>query len=156
MEAKLDHIDRKIVALLRDNARRSISQIASSVGRSRAVIYDRIAKLEKLDVIRGFTVIETGKQSSFSPLSAYFLIKLAHGRTCAMVAQAIEGIGEITKSQSITGEVDMILFTELESMERMANLRQQLENIPGVQDVTTLHILMNHFDRTHSPLVEPR
>ena len=70
-----------------------------------------------------------------------------------MVAQAIEGIGEITKSQSITGEVDMILFTEPESMERMAHLRQQLENIPGVQDVITLHILMNHFDRTHSQQV---
>ncbi|MFW6320288.1 MAG: AsnC family transcriptional regulator [Halohasta sp.] len=52
----LDEIDRTIIRLLLENARRPYSEIAEHVDLSAPAVADRIARLEDLGVIEGFTL----------------------------------------------------------------------------------------------------
>ncbi|AIF70122.1 AsnC family transcriptional regulator [Palaeococcus pacificus DY20341] len=53
---KLDDIDLKLIYLLRDNSRLSISELAELLGISRPTVKSRIEKLEKERIIRGYTI----------------------------------------------------------------------------------------------------
>lgn len=57
MVADLDEVDLKIVRLLLHDGRTPASQIADEVCLSRPAVADRIAKLERLGVIRGTTCV---------------------------------------------------------------------------------------------------
>ena len=52
----LDEIDRKLVALLQDNARTSTVALAKSVGLSRSTVQERLHRLETAGVIAQYTV----------------------------------------------------------------------------------------------------
>lgn len=53
---ELDNTDREILQLLLEGARQSYRDIGDQVGLSPPTISDRIARLEELGIIRGFTV----------------------------------------------------------------------------------------------------
>ena len=55
-EATLDATDHEILALLREDARRTLSDIASRVTLSTAAVKRRIDRLQELGVILGYTV----------------------------------------------------------------------------------------------------
>ncbi|MWG33744.1 Lrp/AsnC family transcriptional regulator [Halomarina oriensis] len=54
--AQFDDIDRRILAFLMEDARRSFREIADEVDRSAPTVSNRVERLEELGVIRRFTV----------------------------------------------------------------------------------------------------
>ena len=53
----LDELDNKILAVIKDNARLSYSEIGEKVGVSRVCVKNRMASLEQKGVIRGYQTI---------------------------------------------------------------------------------------------------
>jgi len=53
----MDALNRRLITLLRHNARRSISDLASELGVSRATVRARAENLERNGSIIGYTVI---------------------------------------------------------------------------------------------------
>src|SRR2546423_4549545 len=53
----LDHIDRRIIALLREDARRSFQDIGGHVALSAPAVKRRVDRLRREGVIRGFTTL---------------------------------------------------------------------------------------------------
>lgn len=146
-EVQVDEVDRQLLALLASNARVSVTELAARVKRSRTSIYERIDRLEKTGLIAGYTVIRGDALPSRPPLRAYMMLKLT-GPVCARVAPVLELIPEVRRSQSISGQIDMILYVEAASMDDMCAVRERIEKIHGVNEVTTLPILTDRFDRT--------
>src|SRR3954454_7721989 len=56
-ECKMDETDYKLIALLRRDARTSVADLAKALGVSRGTITNRIRKLERDMVIRGYTAV---------------------------------------------------------------------------------------------------
>ena len=56
MPAPVDEIDRKIVDLLRQDARLTNAALGAQVGLSAPSVFERIRKLEKRGVLKGYTV----------------------------------------------------------------------------------------------------
>ncbi len=50
-------VDRRLVALLAEDGRRSINELASATGISRANAYRRLDRLRREGVLRGFTAV---------------------------------------------------------------------------------------------------
>ncbi len=142
-DVKMDEIDRQIITLLSSNARMTVTEIATRVRRSRSSVYERMARLERSGQIGGYTTVRGGAPS----LRAYMLLRLA-GPVCARVAPEIELIPEVLRSQSVSGDIDMILYVETESMESLADVRERIEAVEGVNSVTTMPILVDRFDRS--------
>jgi len=146
LTVKLDHIDHQILGYLESNARESVSNIAVWVGLSRSSTHERIARLKETGVIKSFT-IKRGDMERKAGISAYLLLYL-QGPICAKIAKELIKIPEIRRSQSIGGEIDMILMVEAIDIETLNRVRNQVENIRGVVKVTTGIILMDRFDRS--------
>ncbi len=53
---RIDELDLKLIYLLMDNSRLSISELAERLGVSRPTVKSRLEKLEKEGVIRGYTI----------------------------------------------------------------------------------------------------
>ncbi len=57
MRYNLDELDRKIINLLQENARMKNSEIAQKLGKPTSTIYERVKKLEKAGVIKGYRAV---------------------------------------------------------------------------------------------------
>ena len=57
MQTGLDEKDREIIRLLRQDARRSYSEMGALVGLSRTAVKNRIAALERAGTIRGYRAV---------------------------------------------------------------------------------------------------
>ena len=58
----MDETDRKILDILRENARMSFSEIGSSVGISRVSVKKRMTAMEEAGIIRGYRAVINEEQ----------------------------------------------------------------------------------------------
>lgn len=143
---KCDDIDRQILSILQANGREPIATLSRKVGLSRSAVQERLQRLERDGVITGYTV-RLGSNSPKPPVSAYLILYL-EGPICERVAPLIARIPEVKKSQSIGGEIDMILQVETNDLEQLNRVRNEVEAVRGVRKVTTGIVLTDRFDRT--------
>ena len=67
--------DQKLLMLLRQNARTSVTELAKAMHVSRSTVQNRIARLEASGVIRGYSV-QLGGEFSASQVEAHVSIKV--------------------------------------------------------------------------------
>lgn len=142
---KIDAMDRRIIGVLQANAREPVSSLARKVGLSRSAAQERLSRLEYKGVISGYTV-KLARYNPKSLISAYLLLYL-DGPICERVVPAIAGIPEVKKSESIGGDIDMILKVEVDQLADLSRVRDLVEAIHGVAKVTTGIVLAERFDR---------
>ncbi len=145
--ADLDKFDQKILELLVEDARQSVSAIARVVNLSRSAVTGRIARLEQQGVITGYHAHLERAQNA--PVQAY--IELTFERNCFDErcrdrARRIRTIPEVRMCHTITGAVDMMLFVEAPTMTRLAEICRQLEHFPGISHLQTHSILDEMFN----------
>ena len=75
---RLDARDRKILALLQRDARLSYADIGSAVGLAPSSVHDRVRKLEKAGVIRGYGAEIDHEQAGY-PITAIVSLALRPG-----------------------------------------------------------------------------
>ena len=134
----MDTFDRQILALLREDARRPVSQIAEQVNLSRSAVSERIRQLERSGVIRGYRaeVAEPGSAGVKAYLELFY-----EGRQCAAFVERLRPFPEVRRCSSISGETDMIVQIEAPDMQRLSELRSYIESFPGMHKVKT-HIVV--------------
>ncbi len=140
-----DRINRHILSILQANAREPLASLARKVGLSRNAVTERLKRLERDDVIKGYT-IRLGNGAVSAAVSAYLLLYL-DGPICERILPGVERLPEIKLSQSLGGEIDMIVYAETETLTDMNRVRDELETIHGVRKVTTAIVLADRFDR---------
>jgi Lrp/AsnC family leucine-responsive transcriptional regulator len=143
---QLDAKDEMILSILEANAREPIQKLAAKVGLSRSSAHERLARLRRDGVISGFT-IRRGVPKRPRGVSAYLLLYFT-GPICDRVAKELERFPQIKRSQSIGGEIDMILQVEAADITELNKLRNEIEHIRGVVKIVTGIILAERFDRT--------
>lgn len=145
---RLRQIDRVILGLLQQDARRSISEISAITKVSRTTIKDRIDLMRERNVIKRFT-IELAETRKADPAcgSAFFQIRLKR-HVCSMVYASISGWPELLGCWSIAGDLDMIVLVGATSNAEIERLRDKLARHPEVRTLHTLTILREWTDRT--------
>lgn len=143
--APCDAADELILSLLEADGRVSVQDLARRVGLSRSAVYERIARMRSKGVIAGFTIRRGGPKPK-PGVSAYMLLYLT-GPICERVAKEIEQVPQVKRSQSIGGEIDMILTVEARDPAELSDIRAQIEAIRGVVRVTTCVVLRERFNR---------
>jgi len=104
----LDQIDRKIVALLVEDARRSYDDIGRHVSLSAPAVKRRVDRLRAAGAIRGFTarVDDTALGATTEALVELFY---APGTLLDAVAGHLARHPEVVEAWSVTGEPDAIV-----------------------------------------------
>lgn len=125
-----DSIDRHLIALLRSNARMPVVELARRLSVSRATVQNRMKRLEREGVIRGYT-LELKAGSGDAPIRALTLIAV-EGRKGQAVCDALRGHPEIHAIHNTNGRWDLVVEIRTESLESFNRLLGELRLIEGV------------------------
>ncbi len=133
----LDDLDVQIIRALREDARKSNRALAKEVPLSPPAIGDRIARMERLGVIRGYTV-ELGWAEAGYPLLVHMSISIGAGSDLAAVVDELRQIRELAAAHIVTGQWDLLVRFRMRDQVDLQNvLLGQVWQIPGIQRVET-------------------
>ncbi len=137
----MDKFDHQIIALLRQDARTSVSQIAREINLSRSAVGERIRQLEQGGVIQGYhaRVVDPTQNTIKAFLELFY-----KDSRCQDYAERMRAFPEIRQCCGISGETDMLVQVEAASMARLAEIRGEIESYPGMQRVKT-HMVVTEW-----------
>ncbi|WP_428606072.1 Lrp/AsnC family transcriptional regulator [Sedimenticola sp.] len=136
----MDKFDQQIITRLKRNARESLAAIGRDIGLSRSAVAERIQRLEERGIIRGYTLQlgEAGQRA----VQAYFQLSFSPFKLDKLLP-TLQAIPELHFGHALSGEVDLILFAETDSMERINQIRRQLEQLPDLKRLLTCPVLQS-------------
>ncbi len=133
----LDRTDLAILKLLAADARLSQRRIAQEVGTSPPTVAERIARLERAGVIRGYRA-ELDRGLLGFPLVAYLGVVAIQGPEQAGVVEALRELPEVEDVDVVTGPMDFLVRLRVRSHEHLRDvLFGRVWTIPGVQRTQT-------------------
>lgn len=133
----LDDKDRKLLDLLRGDARLSLKALAAKVGIARSSLRERMARLEADGIIRGYHAEIAAPGPG---VSAYLFIRLK--RTPALdLVEVLRGMPEVRGCASLTGEIDLLVELAAPQTDRINAIRDRIAAHAAVADVTTSIVL---------------
>jgi DNA-binding Lrp family transcriptional regulator len=141
----LDKLDHLLVAKLREDARAPVAALARSLGVSRTTVQSRIARLERLKVITGYSV-RVAESFEKNQIHAYVMITVGPKRA-ATVSSEIRKMPAVRLLQSVSGTFDMIALAVAPSVRDMDDLIDSIGNLDGVERTTSSVVLSTKFDR---------
>lgn len=130
----MDKFDQRIIALLCADARLTVTEVARQVNLSRSAVSERIRQLEASGVIQGYHARIA--EPTTVVVKAYLELFYKGGR-CEQYVERMRAFPEVRRCSGISGETDMLIHLEAASMERLAEVRGEIENLPGVFKVKT-------------------
>lgn len=133
----LDDKDREILKHLRDDARISAKALAARVGLARSSLRERIARLEKSGVIRGY---RTDISDTSLAAVACLLVKLKQTPSPQVVVR-LQRLPEVKRCLSLAGELDLLIDIAAESLTRLNQIRDEISSFPEVAETTTAVVL---------------
>jgi DNA-binding Lrp family transcriptional regulator len=137
--------DQKLLMLLRTNARASVTELAKALHVSRSTVQNRLARLEKAGVIRGYSVILGGEYLD-NQVEAHVSIKVVQKLT-ARTNAALEDIPQVTQLFSVSGEYDLIAIVQAQSLEELSRVLDDIGNLEGVERTNSAVVLETKFRR---------
>lgn len=102
----MDDLDRKILAALVEDGRRTLDDVGREVGLSASAVKRRIDRLRAAGTLRGFKAVID--YSAFGNTEAFIELFFAPGVTLEAVSRALSRHPEVVEAWSITGDPDAI------------------------------------------------
>ena len=142
---QIDDTDRRILALLRENARTSNVELARRAGISRTTLQARIERMERARVIAGYTV-RGGGEHERRAIRAHVMITTVPKLAPALLS-ALRKLPEVRTLHSVSGGFDMVAVVVAETVDEMDRLIDRIGALDGVERTTTAIILSTRIDR---------
>jgi DNA-binding Lrp family transcriptional regulator len=141
-----DKTDEQIVALLRENARRSYEDIGKRVSLSAPAVKRRVDRLEAEGVIRGYTA--TIEPTAFGWHSHAFVELFCEGRISgAEVSAAVSKHPEVEGAYTVAGGASAILHVRATDTQHLEEALERIRETPGVLRTETQVVLSTLFER---------
>ncbi|MFM7028740.1 MAG: Lrp/AsnC family transcriptional regulator [Chakrabartia sp.] len=138
-EVELDGFDRKIIALLQDEGRLSVTELARRVGLSKTPCQVRLRRLIDTGVIAGFAAIVNSAKLGLDHV-AFAEVKLSDTREPALEAfnAAVRRIPEVEACHMIAGNYDYLLKVRTPDIRRYRMvLGDKISSLPHVASTST-------------------
>jgi len=145
---KIDEKELRIIDILKENARLSTHKISKKTGIPVTTVYNRIKKLNKEGIIKGYTITLDHKKLGF-PITAYVLMhyNLEHWQKNPQEARdnlkkAMSKLPFIHEIKYITGNFDIMLKVRLKDMGQLNTvLLDKLRHIAGIGNTETIFVI---------------
>ncbi len=141
----LNSLDERLIALLRENARISTSEIARALSISRSTVQTRLQRLEKNNVIKGYTLVY-GDEYANQLVSAHVLITV-HQKLNVQTNRALYAIPQVKSLYAVSGEVDLIAILQTQTTAALSQVLDEIGNLEGVERTRSSLILETKFSR---------
>jgi Lrp/AsnC family leucine-responsive transcriptional regulator len=141
----LDRFDVAILRLLAEDARMSQRRLAREVGMSPPAVAERVARLERSGVIRGYRVDVDRRALGFG-LVVYVGVIAVQGPDQADVVRSLGALPEVEDVHVVTGPKDLLVRLRVRDHEHLRELLfDRIWNLPGIERTET-YISLGHMD----------
>jgi DNA-binding Lrp family transcriptional regulator len=142
----MDEIDQQIVALLRDNARRSFQDIGARVALSAPAVKRRVDRLQADGVIRGYAAVVDPAAVGWHTHA--FVALFCEGRMSAgEVRAAVAPHSEVAAAYTVAGEASAILHVRAQDTMHLEQTLERIRDAPGITRTQTQVVLSTLFER---------
>ena len=142
----MDEIDHRIVALLRENARRSFQDIGEHVSLSAPAVKRRVDRLEASGVIRGYAA--NVDPSAIGWDTHAFVELFCEGRMSGEeVSAAVAEYPEVEAAYTIAGAPSAILHLRASDTQHLEQALERIRETKGVIRTQTQVVLSTLFER---------
>jgi DNA-binding Lrp family transcriptional regulator len=136
----MDDLDRRLLALLRMNARESVAALAAQLKVSRGTVQNRIARMMGREgVIQGFTV-KTRPEVEAQRVRAIMCIAI-EGERSAKVIKALRGLPEVDKVHTTNGRWDLVAELDTANLGDFSRTLDQIRTVEGIASTETSILL---------------
>ncbi|MQY08709.1 Lrp/AsnC family transcriptional regulator [Actinomadura macrotermitis] len=146
----MEEIDRQILTLLADDGRMSFTDLARETGLSVSAVHQRVRRLQKRGVIKGFTAQLDTEQIDL-PLTAFVSIKPIDPAAPDDAPDKLAGLEAIEACHSVAGEESYILKVRVASPNQLEDLLQKIRAQANVATRTTV-VLSTPWEGRRPPL----
>jgi len=135
----MDDTDRKLIGLLRNDARASVASLAKALGVSRGTVQNRMARLAANGTIVAYTVrlkpdIEEQRIRAFMTVAV-------EGNQLDAVTRALRGEPAVTALYSTNGRWDIVAELRADSLESFDRVLARIRLIEGISQTETSLLL---------------
>lgn len=155
---ELEAMDRRILAALQADGRRTYDALAEQVGLSASAVLRRVKRLEEQGVIAGYVALVDAPRVGLG-LTAYINVRLekhteSHKRNPMDLFKAsVQTWPEVVECAALTGEMDYLLRVLVRDMAHYSRfIMESLLKHPSVQDCKTSFVLERVKGTTAVPL----
>ena len=136
----LDSVDKKILSILKNNARNSVSNIAEEINLSIPATSDRIKKMEDMDIIVGYKTVINPQKVGLDILALITIISESSADYEKIITYANQ-TDEIVECFATTGRGSHILIVQTKDSQSLEQLLRTIQSWPNVMRTETQIIL---------------
>ena len=153
MSARLDEMDRKILAELQEDSGQSLDEIARKVGSSKTPVWNRIKRMKDAGVITRQTALLDPEALGFEAC-VFVLIRTSEHETDwqRRFLQALRERPEVLEAHRLAGEIDYILKVRVKNARAYDTFYQSLISQVKIHNVTALLSMEEIKSTTALPL----
>ncbi len=136
----LDEVDKRIIKVLEADARTSLRSIAEQVGVALGTVSNRVRKLERLGVIKGYTVLLDPDKSGWG-LSVVIGLRIQKGRLMEVQMKIAED-HRVFGVYDVTGDYDSMVLARACNRGDLDDLSKSVMSMDGIERSIT-HLVLN-------------
>ena len=147
----LDDIDKKIIRVLEDDARTSLRKISELVDVSLGTVSNRVKRMEKNGIIRGYSVILDPDKIGWE-LNVVIGLRIQKGRLIE-IQERIAKDSRVHGVYDVTGDFDSMVIARAKNRKDLDDLSKNVLSIDGVERSIT-HLVLNTVKESTASLPE--
>jgi DNA-binding Lrp family transcriptional regulator len=141
----MDRIDRKILSVLQEDGRLTITELAARVGLSVSPCHRRLRELERDGTILGYRAVVNADALGLTFQALVFVTMRQEDRATLLgFEEAVAAVPEVIQAQRLFGDPDYLLrvvTADLAAYQRLED--DSLATLPGVQRLNST-LVMKH------------
>lgn len=146
-EKHLDDLDKKILSILMENAKRPYSEIGSELFVSGGTIHVRMKKMEEMGLVKGYNLVIDHNKMGYD-IVAFLGIYLDKSSLFDQVSEALKKIPEVVGAHYTTGQYGIFAKIICKDTNHLKDLlHDKIQKISGIQRTETFISLEESIDR---------
>jgi Lrp/AsnC family transcriptional regulator, leucine-responsive regulatory protein len=143
MSFHADDLDLRLLELLREDGRMSVTQLGQRTGLSRSAVHQRLDRLREGGVLRGFSAVVDSRRLGLD-VAAVVLLSAGPGTTLDWepLLEQLLALPHVEYAALVTGEADVILHVRARSLEELRGfLLDEIRRVAKLRGTLTLLVL---------------
>ena len=136
----IDELDRKIVRVMNQNARKSFREIAKEVGTSVTAVIHRVKKMEQTGIIKSYVPVVDPELFGYT-LIAIIALRISKGKLLE-TQETISEDSRVAAVYDVTGEWDSLIVGYFKGRDDLNQFIKKVLSLRYV-DRTVTHIVLN-------------
>lgn len=146
-EKHLDDLDKKILSILMENAKRAYSEIGQQLFVSGGTIHVRMKKMEEMGLVKGYNLVVDHNKLGYD-IVAFLGIYLDKSSLFDEVSDELKKIPEVVGAHYTTGQYSIFAKIVCRDTNHLKDLlHDKIQKINGVQRTETFISLEESIDR---------